>query len=142
MTPVRRIALRNAQHLSNVVSRTPCVSERVLSLPFIHLTLGCSGCFVNCCTATFLACFSYSSPLSFPTSRTAVTLVALGNLPCGSIWPSSGRCVKRLPAGEADHGFWVLFVQILGDWEQSLMIVKAETLIRRYRSGFRRYGSW
>ena len=68
--------------------------------------------------------------------------LALENLALRQQLAVLGRSVKRPRLSNADRGFWVLLCRFWKDWEQSLMVVKPETVIRWHRSGFRRYWSW
>ena len=52
------------------------------------------------------------------------------------------RSVKRPRLSDLDRGFWVLLRGIWMDWDNVLVIVKSETVVRWHRSGFRRYWTW
>ena len=52
------------------------------------------------------------------------------------------RCVKRSRLTELDRGFRVLLRRVWTDWDNVLVIVKQETVVRWHRAGFRRYWTW
>ncbi len=52
------------------------------------------------------------------------------------------RSVKRSRLTELDRGFWVLLRRVWTDWDNVLVIVKPETVVRWHRAGFRRYWTW
>ncbi len=52
------------------------------------------------------------------------------------------RSVKRPHLSHFDRGFWVLLLRLWKDSGRTLVIVKAETVVRWHRSGFRRYWTW
>ena len=49
---------------------------------------------------------------------------------------------KRLVLNRADRRLWVWLSQLWSGWRQSLIIVKAETVIGWHRQGFRWYWTW
>ena len=52
------------------------------------------------------------------------------------------RSVRRSRLTDLDRGFWVLLRRVWTDWDNVLLIVKPETVIRWHRAGFRRYWTW
>ena len=52
------------------------------------------------------------------------------------------RSVKRSRLTDLDRGFWVLLRRVWTDWDNVLVIVKPETVVRWHRAGFRRYWTW
>lgn len=52
------------------------------------------------------------------------------------------RTAKRPRINDSDRTFWILMRRMLKDWQESLHIVKPETVIRWHRQGFRYYWRW
>ncbi len=52
------------------------------------------------------------------------------------------RSVKRPRLTNADRGLWVLLSHRWASWSDALVIVKADTVIRWHRAGFRKYWAW
>ena len=52
------------------------------------------------------------------------------------------QAVKRPRLSQGDRWFWVLLRRIWAEWNQVLLIVKPETVVRWHRAGFRRYWTW
>ena len=52
------------------------------------------------------------------------------------------QSVKRPRLSQGDRRFWVLLRRIWSEWDQVLVIVKPETVVRWHRAGFRRYWTW
>ncbi len=49
------------------------------------------------------------------------------------------RSVKRAPIRDSDRVFWILMRRLLVDWQDALVFVKPETVIRWHRKGWRYY---
>ena len=49
---------------------------------------------------------------------------------------------KRPKLTKADRAFWVALCRLWPDWQNALLIVKPETVIRWHRKGFKLYWSW
>jgi hypothetical protein len=49
---------------------------------------------------------------------------------------------KRLRLGKSDRLLWVWLSRLWPDWQNSLLIVKPETVIAWHRKGFRLYWTW
>ena len=52
------------------------------------------------------------------------------------------QSVRRPRLSQDDRRFWVLLRRIWSEWDQVLVIVKPETVVRWHRAGFRRYWTW
>jgi transposase InsO family protein len=49
---------------------------------------------------------------------------------------------KRPKLTNADRAFWVLLSRLWTDWQDALILVKPETVIRWHRKGFKLYWTW
>ncbi len=52
------------------------------------------------------------------------------------------RTVQRPPIDNHDRLFWIVVSRIWKDWQQALIIVKPETVLKWHRQGFRMYWRW
>ena len=52
------------------------------------------------------------------------------------------RQVRRAKLTPADRLFWVWLMRVWAGWQDSLLVVQPETVIRWFRAGFRRYWTW
>ena len=52
------------------------------------------------------------------------------------------RSVKRPRLSNVDRGLWVLLRRVWTEWDNVLVIVKPDTVVRWHRAGFRRYWTW
>jgi putative transposase len=52
------------------------------------------------------------------------------------------RTVQRPQIQNRDRWFWIVVSRIWKDWQQALIIVKPETVIKWHRQGFRMYWRW
>jgi len=52
------------------------------------------------------------------------------------------RTTKRPKLTNADRAFWVALSHLWTGWQQALILVKPETVIRWHRKGFRLYWTW
>jgi putative transposase len=52
------------------------------------------------------------------------------------------RTVPRPQIQNRDRRFWIVISRIWGDWQQALIIVKPETVIKWHRQGFQLYWRW
>jgi transposase InsO family protein len=52
------------------------------------------------------------------------------------------RTVKRPQLRERDRLFWVMLSRLWKDWQEVLVIVKPETVVKWHRQGFRLYWRW
>jgi putative transposase len=52
------------------------------------------------------------------------------------------RKTKRPKLTKADRAFWVALCRLWPDWQNALILVKPQTVIRWHRKGFRLYWTW
>ena len=135
---------RGAEKLAGFFAISGCVSlqkhTRVPALPSIYSSarvaielLGRGGHY-----AFMLRSLLGSFISSFKTRRS----LAFENLALRQQLAVRKRCVKRSRLTELDRGFWVLLRRVWTDWDNVLVIVKPETVVRWHRAGFRRYWTW
>ncbi len=110
-----------------------------LCLLFIHpraspLTFSAVAVTMPSCSESLLGSFISA----FKTRRS----LALENLALRPQLAVRKRCVKRSRLTDLDRGFWVLLRRVWTDWDNVLVIVKPETVVRWHRAGFRRYWTW
>ena len=61
---------------------------------------------------------------------------------CASSWPRCAGKSRRPQARFADQLFWRWLHRFWGRWQEALILVQPETVIRWHRRGFRRYWTW
>jgi len=68
--------------------------------------------------------------------------LALENLALRQQLATLHRKTKRPRLTHADRAFWVALRRLWPDWQNALLIVKPETVIRWHRKGFKLYWTW